>query len=111
MRGAEENLRRRDGFKLTDDRGTMRDALYEIDYCLICHEREKDSCSTGLHEPDGTRQTQSARDQDRGLPARRKDLGDAPAQKAGRPDRLAWHWSRSTTRCVPAPATASATTA
>lgn len=53
MRGAERELRRRDGFKLTDDRGTMRDALYEIDYCLICHEREKDSCSTGLHEPDG----------------------------------------------------------
>ncbi len=31
----------------------MRDALFEIDYCLICHEREKDSCSTGLHEPSG----------------------------------------------------------
>ncbi len=54
MRGGEEILRKRDGFKLTDDRGTMRDALYEIDYCLICHEREKDSCRTGLHENDGT---------------------------------------------------------
>lgn len=54
MRGAASELRRRDGFKLTDERGTMRDALYEIDYCLICHEREKDSCSKGLHEPDGT---------------------------------------------------------
>jgi NADPH-dependent glutamate synthase beta subunit-like oxidoreductase len=32
----------------------MRDALYEIDYCMICHEREKDACSTGLREPDGT---------------------------------------------------------
>ncbi|MGB7069454.1 MAG: FAD-dependent oxidoreductase [Pyrinomonadaceae bacterium] len=53
MRGADEKMRRRDGFKLTDDRGTMRDTLYEIDYCLICHEREKDSCSTGLHENDG----------------------------------------------------------
>ena len=53
MRGADQELRRRDGFKLTDDRGTMRDALFEIDYCLICHEREKDSCSTGLHEPTG----------------------------------------------------------
>ncbi len=31
----------------------MRDALYEIDYCMICHERDKDSCSTGLHEKDG----------------------------------------------------------
>ncbi len=47
-------LRRRDGFTLTDDRGTMREALGEIDYCLICHERSKDSCSTGLRETDGT---------------------------------------------------------
>ncbi len=54
MRGADEELRKRDGFKLTDDRGSMRDALYEIDYCMICHEREKDACSTGLREPDGT---------------------------------------------------------
>ena len=53
MRGAEQEMRRRDGFKLTDDRGTMRDALYEVDYCLICHERDKDSCSTGLREKDG----------------------------------------------------------
>jgi len=54
MRGAGSEMRRRDGFKLTDDRGTMRDALYEVDYCLICHEREKDSCSKGLHDPDGS---------------------------------------------------------
>ena len=54
MRGADEELRRRDGFKLTDDRGTMRDALYEIDYCMICHERDKDACRTGLHEKDGS---------------------------------------------------------
>jgi len=53
MSGADADLRRRDGFKLTDDRGTMRDALFEIDYCLICHERGKDSCSTGLHEGSG----------------------------------------------------------
>ena len=56
IRGAEEELRRRDGFKLTDDRGTQRDALYEIDYCLICHEREKDSCSKGLHDRQGNLQ-------------------------------------------------------
>ncbi|MGH9945776.1 MAG: FAD-dependent oxidoreductase [Pyrinomonadaceae bacterium] len=54
MRGRNDEMRQRDGFKLTDDRGTMREALYEIDYCLICHEREKDSCSTGLREKDGT---------------------------------------------------------
>ncbi len=54
MRGRDSEMRRRDGFKLTDDRGTQRDALAEIDYCLICHERDKDSCSTGLREKDGT---------------------------------------------------------
>ena len=54
MRGRDQDLRRRVGFKLTDDRGTMRDSLYEIDYCMICHERSKDACSTGLREPDGT---------------------------------------------------------
>jgi NADPH-dependent glutamate synthase beta subunit-like oxidoreductase/NAD(P)H-flavin reductase len=53
IRGAEEELRRRDGFKLTDNRGTQRDALYEVDYCLICHERDKDSCSKGLHDREG----------------------------------------------------------
>jgi len=53
MRGNLEEMRRRDGFKLTDDRGTQRDALAEVDYCLICHERDKDSCSTGLREKDG----------------------------------------------------------
>ena len=54
MRGLDEELRRRDGFKLTDYRGTMRDALYEIDYCMICHERDKDTCQTGFHEKDGS---------------------------------------------------------
>jgi NADPH-dependent glutamate synthase beta subunit-like oxidoreductase/NAD(P)H-flavin reductase len=53
LRGADTEMRRRDGFKLTDDRGSMRDALHEIDYCLICHERGKDSCSTGLREASG----------------------------------------------------------
>jgi NADPH-dependent glutamate synthase beta subunit-like oxidoreductase/NAD(P)H-flavin reductase len=53
MRGRNSELRRRDGFKLTDVRGTQRDALYEIDYCMICHERDKDGCRVGLHEPNG----------------------------------------------------------
>ena len=41
LRGAAEEMRRRDGFKLTDDRGTMRDALYEVDYCLIVTNAKK----------------------------------------------------------------------
>ena len=46
--------RKRDGFALTDRRGTAREITKHIDYCMICHEREKDSCSKGLHEKDGS---------------------------------------------------------
>ncbi|MDT7690259.1 MAG: hypothetical protein QOE46_3018 [Acidobacteriota bacterium] len=53
MRGMEKNLRRRDGFKLTDKRYTEREVLEEVNYCLYCHERDKDSCSKGLKERDG----------------------------------------------------------
>ena len=89
MRGADEELRRRDGFKLTDDRGTMRDALFEIDYCLICHEREKDSCSTGLREPDGAPKRNPLGIKTEGCPLDEKISENAFAQEAGRRDRLA----------------------
>jgi NADPH-dependent glutamate synthase beta subunit-like oxidoreductase/NAD(P)H-flavin reductase len=54
MRGLDKNLRRRDGFKLTDKRYTPREVLEEVHYCLYCHERDKDSCSKGLKEKDGS---------------------------------------------------------
>jgi NADPH-dependent glutamate synthase beta subunit-like oxidoreductase/NAD(P)H-flavin reductase len=54
MRGLDKNLRRRDGFKLTDQRYTQREVLEEVHYCLYCHERDKDSCSKGLKEKDGS---------------------------------------------------------
>jgi NADPH-dependent glutamate synthase beta subunit-like oxidoreductase/NAD(P)H-flavin reductase len=54
MRGLDKNLRRRAGFGLTDPRATRREVLDEVNYCLYCHERDKDSCSKGLHERDGT---------------------------------------------------------
>jgi len=46
--------RKRDGFALTDRRGTRREVTKQIDYCMTCHEREKDSCSKGIHEKDGS---------------------------------------------------------
>ncbi|HSP79581.1 MAG TPA: FAD-dependent oxidoreductase [Myxococcaceae bacterium] len=46
--GPDSHLRFRDGFKLTDRRGTRRDVMGEVDYCVICHERQKDSCSSGI---------------------------------------------------------------
>ncbi|HZH92332.1 MAG TPA: FAD-dependent oxidoreductase [Pyrinomonadaceae bacterium] len=54
MRGLDRNLRRRDGFGLTDARATRREVLDEVNYCIYCHERDKDSCSKGLHERDGS---------------------------------------------------------
>jgi NADPH-dependent glutamate synthase beta subunit-like oxidoreductase/NAD(P)H-flavin reductase len=38
-------------FALTDRRGDGRKVEEQIDYCLLCHNRDKDSCSKGLPEP------------------------------------------------------------
>jgi NADPH-dependent glutamate synthase beta subunit-like oxidoreductase/NAD(P)H-flavin reductase len=51
--GPEEERRQRRDFKLTDKRGKAREVEQEVDYCLYCHERDKDSCSKGLREKDG----------------------------------------------------------
>jgi len=42
--------RRREGFLLTDPRMTRREILGETHYCLLCHDREKDSCSKGFFD-------------------------------------------------------------
>jgi len=53
MLGPDDRLRRRDGFKLTDPRWNTREVISEIHYCVLCHERDKDSCSKGLRGKDG----------------------------------------------------------
>jgi len=53
LTGPVSQLRRRDGFTLTDPRMTGREALGEIHYCILCHERDKDSCAKGLSGKDG----------------------------------------------------------
>jgi NADPH-dependent glutamate synthase beta subunit-like oxidoreductase/NAD(P)H-flavin reductase len=50
--GPDEELRRRDGFTLTDPRADARHVASELDACVICHERDKDSCSKGFKEKD-----------------------------------------------------------
>lgn len=52
MEGPDQHLRRRDGFKLTDRRMSTREVMNEVDYCVLCHEREKDSCSKGFPAKD-----------------------------------------------------------
>jgi NADPH-dependent glutamate synthase beta subunit-like oxidoreductase/NAD(P)H-flavin reductase len=51
--GPPQMHRHRDGFGLTDPRMTPREALREMHYCIICHPRDKDSCSKGLREGNG----------------------------------------------------------
>jgi NADPH-dependent glutamate synthase beta subunit-like oxidoreductase/NAD(P)H-flavin reductase len=51
--GPLEHRRRRDGFGLTDSRMSPREVANESDYCMYCHEREKDSCSKGMHDKHG----------------------------------------------------------
>jgi NADPH-dependent glutamate synthase beta subunit-like oxidoreductase/NAD(P)H-flavin reductase len=47
-------LRHRDGFHLTDRGMDVRRALDQAHYCIKCHNQNKDSCSTGLRDKDGT---------------------------------------------------------
>jgi NADPH-dependent glutamate synthase beta subunit-like oxidoreductase/NAD(P)H-flavin reductase len=44
------HIRRREGFALTDPGTHLAGALDEANYCIICHEQGKDSCSKGLRE-------------------------------------------------------------
>jgi len=48
------NLRLRDGFKLTDRRYGAREVAFEVDHCIYCHDRDRDSCSKGMRRKDGT---------------------------------------------------------
>ncbi len=53
MIGPPEKLRRREGFTLTDPRYSTREVLSEIHYCVLCHERDKDTCSKGIRDKSG----------------------------------------------------------
>jgi len=48
--GPDHDRREREGFALTDRRAGPRDVEHEVDYCLYCHDRDKDSCSKGLRD-------------------------------------------------------------
>ncbi len=47
---AAEELKCRHGFGLTDPGMDLTGALDEANYCIICHERGKDSCSRGMRD-------------------------------------------------------------
>ena len=111
MLGPDDRLRRRDGFKLTDPRWNTREIVSEIHYCVLCHERDKDSCSKGLRDKEGAVTAESARHSAARLPARREDLRDAPGAEGRRCHRRAGDRHHRQPDGARAPATASATTA
>lgn len=43
-----DELRQRDGFKLTDPRMSAREVQDEINYCIYCHDHDGDFCSKGF---------------------------------------------------------------
>ncbi len=55
--GPPETYRARDGFHLTDRRYGHREVMNEVEYCVFCHERDRDSCTKGLFERDGAVRT------------------------------------------------------
>src|SRR3954471_9036989 len=53
LRLPEGHWRPRDGFALTDPGTDLAGAMDQANYCIWCHNQQKDSCRTGLHEKDG----------------------------------------------------------
>ena len=47
---ADDRMRRRDGFALTDPGMDLKAALDQAHYCIFCHKQGKDSCSKGLRD-------------------------------------------------------------
>jgi NADPH-dependent glutamate synthase beta subunit-like oxidoreductase/NAD(P)H-flavin reductase len=54
LRLPEEHWRARDGFALTDAGTDLAGALDQANYCIWCHNQQKDSCRSGLHDKDGS---------------------------------------------------------
>ena len=50
---ADQALRQRQGFALSDPGCDLAGGINEIKYCILCHHQGKDSCSTGMREPAG----------------------------------------------------------
>ena len=50
LRLSDGHTRRREGFALTDAGTGLAGALDQANYCIWCHEQQKDSCSSGLRE-------------------------------------------------------------
>lgn len=49
----QDEIRKREGFSLTDKGATLEQALDDANYCIFCHNQDKDSCSKGLKDKEG----------------------------------------------------------
>lgn len=56
---AEQPIRQRDGFLLSDTGADLAAALGEVKYCIYCHHQGKDSCSSGMRAAAGPFQENS----------------------------------------------------
>ena len=56
----------------------------EVEYCIYCHQRDKDSCSKGLHEKDGSTKQNPLGITLHGCPLDEKISRDAPAEASWR---------------------------
>jgi len=57
LRLPEDEWRARDGFALTDPGTDLAGAQDQANYCIWCHNQQKDSCRSGLHDKDGSFRT------------------------------------------------------
>lgn len=53
MHGPKESLVHRNGFTLTDPRMNEVEVAQQADYCMYCHDRDKDSCTKGYKDRTG----------------------------------------------------------
>lgn len=76
-----EHYRERDGFKLNDVERTQRQFLNQVDYCMYCHDRKKDSCSSGYRNRFGELQRNPLGNLLHGCPLDEKNFRSSPYEK------------------------------
>lgn len=79
------HFRQRDGFKLNDHLRTEREVLNQVDYCMLCHDRNKDSCSKGMVDKAGNKQLNPVGNVLNGCPLNEKISESHTLRKAGYP--------------------------
>ena len=68
----EDNLTYRKGFSLTDKGTDLAGCLDEANYCIFCHQRDKDSCSKGLKDKENNYKNSALNVPLRGCPLEEK---------------------------------------